>query len=83
MTRKQFNQKFQQLESKTMKMIQEFKRAALKSGSIEMKSEPDNYRLPKNVMTAALLDIAREWETPDVNAVKNITACTYPDYTRL
>lgn len=66
-------------------MLLAYGEAALKSGAFDLPSEEDSFRLPKNVLTAACADVSEQWSPPltsdSKRQVKNIRACSYPDYT--
>lgn len=85
MTQKQFNKKIRNLARSSHKTLLEFARAALKSGAFDLKAAPDDWRLVKNVMTAACESAAWQWRPMggrgDTKEIKNIQALTYPDYT--
>jgi hypothetical protein len=85
MTQKQFDRNYATLVRKTSKMLLEFKRAALASGAVDLKSDRGDWGLPKDVITAALMDATFQWKWPGKTTrhINNIRRCAYPDYSRI
>lgn len=61
MNKKAYRARYGALVTKTARDLRTFGTAALSSDAFELKDEPDNYRLVKNVLTAALLEMSRQW----------------------
>ena len=87
MTKKEFQTNYRSLVRKTTEMLLEYEKAALKSGAFDLKPEDTPFRLPKDVLTAALEDIIPQWAPHSWNRaerkrVKNIQMLTYPDWSQ-
>ena len=61
MTKAQLRKKYGELRRKTNTMLRDYLEAALKSGAFDLPSAEDNYRLPKNIMCAALKNASWQW----------------------
>lgn len=85
MTKKEFRKSMSELRVSTAKMLRQYEAAALKSGALDLKAETAAYRLPKNVLTAALLDISDQWsprrdDRAQWKEIRNIRLTTYPNF---
>ena len=85
---KQFQIHYRHLVKSVNKMLLAYEKAALESGAFSLDESHGCYHLPKNVLTAALYDIAGQysphsWNRKDRKMVKNIQSMTYPDWSRL
>lgn len=58
MTKKQFDAKLNWFVKDSALFLKAFAQEALKSGAVDLKSAPDNYLLPKDVLVAGLLRLA-------------------------
>ena len=62
---REFLKTYRELVKKTAKHLAAYGLSALRSGSFTMGEARGPYHLPKNVLTAACLDMADEWGPPD------------------
>jgi len=61
MNKAEYRKNYNELLKKTVEMLQNYREAALKSGALDLDSESVPFRLPKNVMCAALRECQAQW----------------------
>jgi len=80
-TRSEYRKNYNAVLKETVKTLRDYREAALKSGALDLEWEKVPYRLPKNVMCAALQECQYQWgptHVKDHNAkeIQNIYCMT-------
>lgn len=80
MTKSELRKNYGKLRKSVNKMLRDYLDAALKSGAIsDLKEEESTFRIPKNILCAALRNAAWQYapiKKSDVKDINNIYACT-------
>ena len=86
MTEEAFNDKFREMAARVPAMLEEFRRAALASGGLDLANAADDYWPAAITLTAALRDVSEQFEPvgrSNSKEVINVGILSYPDYARL
>jgi len=72
MTKTQLRKKYKSMLRDVHKGLNKSLEKAIRSGAIDIKSAEDNYRLPKNILCAALREEERKYSPPRPNRAQKI-----------